>query len=116
MSLLARLLALIFSLAAVLGMQAADARADFLKLIERPRVRLAAQTAAWPATNGIAQWHFAFASERTERVPGVLMKLENSRGRRPVVIALHGTGGSKANMLALCRKLATNGFVAVAID
>src|SRR5476649_810782 len=35
---------------------------------------------------------------------------------RPVVIALHGTGGSKANMLALCRKLADAGFIAVAID
>ncbi|MEI9865138.1 MAG: dienelactone hydrolase family protein [Limisphaerales bacterium] len=36
-------------------------------------------------------------------------------GDVPVVIALHGTGGSKQNMLALCRKLATNGFIAVAI-
>jgi dienelactone hydrolase len=44
------------------------------------------------------------------------MKAADSRGRRPAVIALHGTGGSKANMLSLCRKLATNGFVAVAID
>ena len=33
-----------------------------------------------------------------------------------MVIALHGTGGSKANMLALCRKLAERGFIAVAID
>jgi len=32
------------------------------------------------------------------------------------VIALHGTGGSKNNMAALCRKLATNGFIAVTID
>jgi predicted esterase len=44
------------------------------------------------------------------------MKVADPRGIRPVVIALHGTGGTKANMLALCRKLATNGFVAVAID
>jgi hypothetical protein len=33
-----------------------------------------------------------------------------------VVIALHGTGGSKGNMAALCRKLADAGFIAVAID
>jgi hypothetical protein len=33
-----------------------------------------------------------------------------------MVIALHGTGGSKANMLSLCRKLAEVGFIAVAID
>jgi dienelactone hydrolase len=44
------------------------------------------------------------------------MESANFYGRRPVVIALHGTGGNKNNMLSLCRKLATNGFVAVAID
>lgn len=96
--------------------QAADARADFLKLIERPRVRLSAQVEAVPATNGLAPFRFSFTSEKGQRVPGVLIKAEDSQGRRPVVIALHGTGGSKQNMLALCRKLATNGFVAVAID
>ena len=94
----------------------ADARADFLKLVERPRVRLSPEVEEWPTTNGIAQCHFSFASDKAQRVPGVLMKAADSRGRRPVVIALHGTGGSKQNMLSLCRKLATNGFVAVAID
>ena len=69
-----------------------------------------------PNTNGLAQFRFSFATESSERVPGVLMKATNSVGRRPVVITLHGTGGSKANMLSLCRKLATNGFIAVAID
>ena len=44
------------------------------------------------------------------------MESANFHGRRPVVIALHGTGGSKGNMLALCRKLAEAGFIAVAID
>src|SRR6266545_2807216 len=95
---------------------AADARADFLKLVERSRVRLSPRIEEWPATNRIAQFHFSFASDKEQRVPGVLMKAADSRGRRPVVIALHGTGGSKQNMLSLCRKLATNGFVAVAID
>ncbi len=69
-----------------------------------------------PNTNGFAQFRFSFATEAGQRVPGVLMKTTNSIGRRPVVIALHGTGGSKANMFSLCRKLATNGFIAVAID
>lgn len=96
--------------------QAADVRADFLKLIKRPRIRLSAKVEALPTTNGLAQFHFSFASEKGQRVPGVLLKAEDSHGRRPVVIALHGTGGSKQNMLALCRKLATNGFVAVSID
>ena len=95
---------------------AADSRAQFLSLLERPRVRLSPQCEVLPATNGLAQFRFSFASEESQRVPGVLLKAEASQGRRPVVIALHGTGGSKQNMLALCRKLATNGFVAVAID
>jgi dienelactone hydrolase len=95
---------------------AADTRADFLKVIERPRVRLSSQVEALPATNGLAQFRISFATEKGVRVPGVLLKAEDSKGRRPVVIALHGTGGSKQNMLSLCRKLATNGFVAVAID
>jgi dienelactone hydrolase len=91
-------------------------RADFLKLIDRPRVALSPQVQDLPGTNGIVEFHFSFAADASNRVPGILMKAADSRGARPVVIALHGTGGTKANMLALCRKLATNGFVAVAID
>lgn len=91
-------------------------RADFLKTINRPPVPLAAEVDALPATSGIVQYHFSFATDASQRVPGILMKLADSQGRRPVVIALHGTGGSKQNMLALCRKLAANGFIAVAID
>lgn len=95
---------------------AADPRADFRKLVERPRVPLAPLVEPWPATNGIAQFHFSFAADATQRVTGVLMKAADASGRWPVVITLHGTGGNKANMLSLCRKLATNGFVAVAMD
>ena len=95
---------------------AADSRADFLKLIHHPPVPLAAQVEELPPTNGLAQFHFSFAADAEQRVPGILIKPELSRGRRPVVIALHGTGGSKQNMLALCRKLAAAGFIAVAMD
>ena len=91
-------------------------RVDFLNLIDRPRVALSPHVEPLPATNGIAQYHFSFAAEAVQRVPGILLKATNFPGRRPVVIALHGTGGSKANMLALCRKLAERGFIAVAID
>lgn len=91
-------------------------RADFLKLVDRPRVARSPQVEPLPATNGIMQFHFSFASDATQRVPGLLLESTNFSGRRPVVIALHGTGGSKANMIALCRKLAERGFIAVAID
>ena len=108
------MLVLLFSIAAFAA--ESNPRADFLKLIERPRVALAAQTGEISDTNGIALFHFSFATEPGQRVPGILLKPEISKGRRPVVIALHGTGGTKSNMLSLCRKLAARGFIAVAID
>jgi dienelactone hydrolase len=95
---------------------ASNTSADFLKIIDRPLVALAPQIEKMPGTNGIAEFHFSFASDASNRVPGILMESANFHGRRPVVIALHGTGGSKNNMLALCRKLAERGFIAVAID
>jgi dienelactone hydrolase len=93
-----------------------NTRADFLKLVDRPRVALAPQIHKISGTNGLVEFHFSFAADAGNRVPGILMESANSPGRLPVVIALHGTGGSKNNMLALCRKLAGAGFIAVAID
>jgi dienelactone hydrolase len=93
-----------------------DPRADFLKLLDRPRVPLAAQVRELPPTNGLEQFYFSFAADAEQRVPGILMKPADANGRRPVVIALHGTGGSKQSMTALCRQLADAGFIAVAID
>jgi dienelactone hydrolase len=100
----------------VTGCAHLEPRNDFLRVIERPRLALAPQVQELSSTNHLIQIHFSFASDANDRVPGILIKPENFQGRLPVVIALHGTGGSKANMLAFCRKLATNGFVAVAID
>ena len=59
---------------------------------------------------------FSFAAEAGERVPGLLVKQVNASGRRPVVIALHGTGGNKESQLPLLNELAAKGFIAVAID
>ena len=109
-------LAIVLAVFTALSSNAADARADFLKLIQRPPVPLAAKFEAPTSTNGLAQFHFSYAADAEQRVPGILIKSEISHGRRPVVIALHGTGGGKQNMLSLCRKLADAGFIAVAID
>jgi dienelactone hydrolase len=103
-------------LLSVTGCAHLEPRADFLKLIDRPRVALAPLVAELRPTNGLAQFHFSFAADAGDRVPGILMEPTNFPGRRPVVIALHGTGGNKGNMAALCRKLADAGFIAVAID
>jgi dienelactone hydrolase len=111
----------LFIMVALCGLAAgcapgAGTRADFLKLIDRPRVALSPQVEPMTSTNGIVEFYFSFASDAGDRVPGILMKPANSPGRRPVVIALHGTGGSKTDMLLLCHQLVAAGFIAVAID
>ena len=98
------------------GAQTDDSRkAAFLKLIERPRVPLAATQDEPALSDGLLQSKFSFAAEEGERVPGVLIRQSGS-ARRPVVIALHGTGGTKEGQLPLLRQLAAKGFTAVAID
>lgn len=94
---------------------AGGVRSDFLKLIDRPRVPLAPEITHPVVTEGILCQRFSFASEAGERVPGILMR-GSGEGPRPVVIALHGTGGTKESQTGLLTKLAGKGFVAVAID
>lgn len=114
-SILAVSFAFVLSLAPHLA--TADTRADFLKLIDRPRVPLAPVVKEMPSpTEGVVQLAFTYASDADNTVPGVLLKAANSTGRRPVVISLHGTGGSKDSDRAFLTELAKAGFVVVAID
>lgn len=91
-------------------------RAAFLKLIDRPRVPLKPEEKALAAADGLAQWHFTFAADAEQRVPGILVKQAKAAGRQPVVIALHGTGGNKESQLGLLKEVAGRGFIGVAID
>jgi dienelactone hydrolase len=86
-----------------------------LKLIDRPRVPLSPAVEELPARDGLVQENFSFAAEKGERVPGVLMR-QATGGRRPVVVALHGTGGNKEGQIPLLKQLAAKGFLAIAID
>jgi dienelactone hydrolase len=96
---------------------AADSRAAFLKLLDRPRVPLAAETQPAITRDDIVETAFSFASDARNRVPGILVTTATPRpGRRPVVIALHGTGGNKESQRALLSDLARAGFIGVAID
>ena len=95
---------------------AADPRADFLKLIDRPRVALAPEVGAPTADGALVRIDFSYLTETGQRVPGILLEPAAPAGRRPAVIALHGTGGKKENELPLLKELAQLGFVAVAID
>src|ERR1051326_7566406 len=97
-------------------LSAADPRAAFLKLIDRPRVPLAPETKTTSAPDGLVEIAFSYAADAEQRVPGILVKQADSTGRRPVVIVLHGTGGKKENELPYATELAKTGFVAVVID
>jgi dienelactone hydrolase len=94
----------------------AQNRAEFLKLIDRPRAPLAPEVKEMGEADGLTQTRFTFAADAEQRVPGILVKQARSAGRRPVVIALHGTGGSKESQLTLLKELAGLGFIGVAID
>jgi dienelactone hydrolase len=107
------MLGLLFAVAAHAG--SGDVRADFLKMIDRPRVPLAPEVQEMSAPDGMVQAHFTFAAEAGERVPGILLR-QAANTRRPAVIVLHGTGGTKEGQLPLLKELAAKGFLAIAID
>jgi dienelactone hydrolase len=107
----------VFCIVALGRLVAADTRGIFLKLIDRPRVAADAVVTTRPSADGLTEYHFTFASDAQQRVPGFLIeKSDGPAVRRPVVIALHGTGGTKSDELPLLRILANRGFIAVAID
>ena len=100
----------------------AEVRAAFLKLLDRPRVPLDIRVErASRSDDGLIVEHLSFASEQrpdgaTERVPTLLVRPERAAGRRPAVLVLHGTGGSKEAMRPWLDDLARRGFIGAAID
>jgi len=98
----------------------AGPREDFLKLIDRPRVPPAPQISDLGESNGLERFHFTFAADSSQRVPGILLRYKAPTGSanapRPVVICLHGTGGSKEGCIPELQELASRGFLGVAID
>ena len=100
----------------------AEVRAAFRKLLDRPAVPPDVRPAgSQPLADGLVAERFSFASERkpdgsVERVPALLVRPADARGRRPAVIVLHGTGGSKEGVQDWLTALAKRGLVGVAID
>ncbi len=87
----------------------------FLQMLDRPKVPLAVEVKVLPELEGFTYQHFTFSSEQGQRVPGILLKKADS-GRRPVVVVLSGTGGTKEGQLPVLKTLARLGFVAISID
>ena len=100
------LLAVVMAAGMRAEMTGSERRAAFLKMIDRPRVALA------PEVSGD---RFSYAADAAQRVPGIWVRPEGA-GKHPVVIVLHGTGGTKEGQLPVLKQLAAKGFLAVAID
>jgi dienelactone hydrolase len=99
----------------------AEVRATFLKLLDRPRVDADVQVADSKTADGLTTERFTIATEKKadgsiERVPVLLVRPEQPAGRRPAVIVLHGTGGSKEGQMPWLLDLARRGIIGVAID
>ena len=93
-----------------------DGVAAFLKVIDRPVMRLAPEVQAVAAPEGVLKFHFTFAADTSQRVPGLLWKPSAATGRRSAVIVLHGTGANKESSRDTIDLLVKAGFIAVAID
>lgn len=119
-TLFATLLALQLSFATLAADSGDQTRAAFLAVIDRPKVALQPELKDLEPLAGLQRIHFWIRSDATERVPGylVLPDAAKFKGRRPAVIALHGTGGNKegGEIAELVEKLARAGFIGVAID
>jgi dienelactone hydrolase len=95
-------------------------RKAFLQLLDRPRVDPDVKDGPGIGSGAIATHTFTFASEKkrdgtVERVP-VLLVRPAAEGRYPVLIVLHGTGGSKEGARTWLTDLAHKGIIGVAID
>jgi len=98
----------------------AEVKAAFLKLLDRPRVPLDAKLMDAKTEDGLVFENLSFASEKKadgsiERVPVLLVRPEKESGKRPAVIALHGTGGNKEGQKALLVQLARKGYVVTSV-
>ena len=92
-------------------------RADFHKLIDRPIVPLDPVIKPMPYDDaGFRLSHLVITSEPGQPVPTLILQPADTSIRRPVVIVLHGTGGTKEGNLPMLKMLASAGFIAVAPD
>lgn len=91
-------------------------RNDFIALLQRPTVAANPSFQSFITDSVLVEKGF-FYSEATEKVPVLIYKPVSSQIKKlPVVICLHGTGGSMDGMKNLLYRFSKSGFMAVAID
>jgi dienelactone hydrolase len=99
-------------------------KAAFLSLLDRPRVPLAAHVLETkPEAPGLVSERLRYDVEKkadatVETVPALVLRPQKVKDRRPAVIVLHGTGGSKEGERehSFMVELAKRGFVALSFD
>jgi dienelactone hydrolase len=99
-------------------------RAAFLKMLDRPKVPLDPSVGELKVNaDGTVLEHVVISTEKkrggaVERVPMTILHPAAAAGRKPTVIVLHGTGGSKDGNREreTMARLAAKGIMAVAID
>lgn len=102
----------------------AEVRASFKKFLDRPKVPLDEGIVSNKGqADGTRQVHVTFVSEKKadgtlERVPTYIKIPAKAKGKLPVVIVLHGTGGSINNggVQSFIDDLAKRDIIGVAID
>ena len=93
-------------------------RSDFKTLLQRPLVDPKPSIQSFPTDSVLIEKGF-FYSEATEKVPIIIYKPIGSGIKKlPVVICLHGTGGSKDGdeITKLLYRFSQIGFMAISID
>jgi len=98
-----------------------DAGAALLKLLDRPKVPADEKVEPAVTKGGLQYTRWSFASEKkadgtVERVPVLSVSPTGVKGKLPVMIVLHGTGGSKEGVLSWLEEFAREGFIGIAID
>ena len=101
-----------------------EVRAQFLKMLDRPRVepnpqKVVAETKDVP--EGCIEEHVSIAVDRLadgsiERTTLLIVRPRDTSKTYPAVILLHGTGGNREGMRSWADDLARRGIIGVAID
>lgn len=95
----------------------AQVAADFRALLKRPKAGFHPSVTAVATDSVLIEKGFIY-SEKTEKVPLLMYKPLGAKGRLPVVIVLHGTGGNKeeAAIKDILYRLTRQGIIGIAID
>ncbi len=97
------------------------AKVAFLKLLDRPKIAPDVKQGVSLGSGQLAFTQWSFASEKkadgtVERVPVLMVSPAGAKGKLPVMIVLHGTGGNKEGVKSWLEDFAKQGVIGIAID